>query len=221
MKPEFKAPRRQESESETRIEIRKLATKGVAGSAAAVGETYDTIALSSLHGVEAFAFSRLFSFDAVKSMKTLDESSSAAAANWTESASRDDLRSRIFRLRLPKRSATVVINKWVREGNRVEVSQLRDIMVFVIVVAFAVGEGSVAAALVPLHAAVDLEEKHVAVQISAREARHRARGREASSEYVKARRRDPVPGVLHRSTAISDQIATNNREPSSGPEVFY
>nr|GFC03467.1 hypothetical protein [Tanacetum cinerariifolium] len=34
----------------------------------------------------------------------------------TEEESGDDLKSRIFRLRLPKRSATNVIEKWVNEG---------------------------------------------------------------------------------------------------------
>ncbi|WRX14913.1 Pentatricopeptide repeat - like 10, partial [Theobroma cacao] len=39
----------------------------------------------------------------------------------------DDLKSRIFWLRLPKRSATTVIEKWVGEGNRVSISDLRQI----------------------------------------------------------------------------------------------
>lgn len=39
----------------------------------------------------------------------------------------DDLRSRIFRLRLPKRSATNILQKWVNEGNSVTLSQLRQI----------------------------------------------------------------------------------------------
>ncbi|XWS63117.1 hypothetical protein CRYUN_Cryun06bG0068800 [Craigia yunnanensis] len=39
----------------------------------------------------------------------------------------DDLKSRIFRLRLPKRSATTVIEKWVGEGNQVSISDLRQI----------------------------------------------------------------------------------------------
>ncbi|CAH9125684.1 unnamed protein product [Cuscuta epithymum] len=39
----------------------------------------------------------------------------------------DDLKDRIFRLRLPKRSATHVIQKWVDEGRRVAVSDLRHI----------------------------------------------------------------------------------------------
>lgn len=39
----------------------------------------------------------------------------------------DDLRSRIFRLRLPKRSVTNVLEKWIGEGNRVPASELRQI----------------------------------------------------------------------------------------------
>lgn len=39
----------------------------------------------------------------------------------------DDLKGRIFRLRLPKRSVTNVIDKWVREGNTVSASELRHI----------------------------------------------------------------------------------------------
>ncbi|KOM52266.1 hypothetical protein LR48_Vigan09g092500 [Vigna angularis] len=39
----------------------------------------------------------------------------------------DDLRSRILRLRLPKRSATNILQKWVLQGNPVTLSQLRDI----------------------------------------------------------------------------------------------
>ncbi|XP_039174264.1 pentatricopeptide repeat-containing protein At5g09450, mitochondrial isoform X2 [Eucalyptus grandis] len=39
----------------------------------------------------------------------------------------DDLKSRIFRLRLPKRSVTNVIQKWVGEGNEVSAPELRQI----------------------------------------------------------------------------------------------
>lgn len=39
----------------------------------------------------------------------------------------DDLKGRIFRLRLPKRSATNIIQKWVSEGNFVTLSELRHI----------------------------------------------------------------------------------------------
>ncbi|KAK4801642.1 hypothetical protein SAY86_022129 [Trapa natans] len=40
---------------------------------------------------------------------------------------RDDLRSRVFRLRLPKRSVTNVLEKWAAEGNRIPASELRQI----------------------------------------------------------------------------------------------
>uniref|UniRef100_A0A6N2LI18 Pentacotripeptide-repeat region of PRORP domain-containing protein n=1 Tax=Salix viminalis TaxID=40686 RepID=A0A6N2LI18_SALVM len=39
----------------------------------------------------------------------------------------DDLKGRIFRLRLPKRSVTNVIDKWAREGNAVSAYELRHI----------------------------------------------------------------------------------------------
>ncbi|KAI3755318.1 hypothetical protein L1987_55115 [Smallanthus sonchifolius] len=39
----------------------------------------------------------------------------------------DDLKSRIFRLRLPKRSATKAIEKWINEGNRITILDLRKI----------------------------------------------------------------------------------------------
>ncbi|ESW20375.1 hypothetical protein PHAVU_006G203700 [Phaseolus vulgaris] len=44
-----------------------------------------------------------------------------------ESVEGDDLRSIILRLRLPKRSATNILQKWVLQGNTVTLSQLRDI----------------------------------------------------------------------------------------------
>ncbi|GMQ01547.1 hypothetical protein CsSME_00048148 [Camellia sinensis var. sinensis] len=39
----------------------------------------------------------------------------------------DDLKSRIFRLRLPKRSASNVLQKWVSEGRKITTSDLRRI----------------------------------------------------------------------------------------------
>ncbi|XP_071729899.1 pentatricopeptide repeat-containing protein At5g09450, mitochondrial [Rutidosis leptorrhynchoides] len=44
-----------------------------------------------------------------------------------ESDSGDDLKSRIFRLRLPKRSATNVIEKWINEGHQITIHDLRRI----------------------------------------------------------------------------------------------
>ncbi|KAK8568330.1 hypothetical protein V6N13_106253 [Hibiscus sabdariffa] len=49
------------------------------------------------------------------------------ADDYPNDSETDDLKSRIFRLRLPKRSATTVIEKWVGEGNRVSISDLRQI----------------------------------------------------------------------------------------------
>lgn len=40
---------------------------------------------------------------------------------------KDDLKSRIFRLRLPKRSVTNVLEKWVNEGRQITISDLRAI----------------------------------------------------------------------------------------------
>ncbi|KAL0917101.1 hypothetical protein M5K25_012147 [Dendrobium thyrsiflorum] len=45
----------------------------------------------------------------------------------TPAGAPDDLRSRIFRLRFPKRSATVVIDKWIAEGRKATVPELRKI----------------------------------------------------------------------------------------------
>ncbi|XP_038888934.1 pentatricopeptide repeat-containing protein At5g09450, mitochondrial isoform X2 [Benincasa hispida] len=39
----------------------------------------------------------------------------------------NDLKSRIFRLRLPKRSATNVLQRWMSEGNQVTITELRNI----------------------------------------------------------------------------------------------
>ncbi|KAF8404672.1 hypothetical protein HHK36_009560 [Tetracentron sinense] len=39
----------------------------------------------------------------------------------------DDIKSRIFRLRFPKRSATTVLQKWIGEGNKLTISELRQI----------------------------------------------------------------------------------------------
>ncbi|KAF7843005.1 pentatricopeptide repeat-containing protein [Senna tora] len=59
-------------------------------------------------------------------------SSSALGSDFMEESSNslegdDDLRSRLFRLRLPKRSATNVLQRWVSEGNHITVSELRDL----------------------------------------------------------------------------------------------
>ncbi|XP_019090518.1 PREDICTED: pentatricopeptide repeat-containing protein At5g09450, mitochondrial isoform X3 [Camelina sativa] len=64
-------------------------------------------------------FSKSYNADAAIGGSLVDES--------FESEEKDDLRSRIFRLRLPKRSATTVLEKWVGEGNQITVNELRDI----------------------------------------------------------------------------------------------
>lgn len=42
-------------------------------------------------------------------------------------AENDDLKSRIFRLRLPKRSVMNVLHRWVSEGRQITMPDLRDI----------------------------------------------------------------------------------------------
>nr|GEV47113.1 hypothetical protein [Tanacetum cinerariifolium] len=66
---------------------------------------------------------RFVSSSVSKPENVYDESPVSA----TEEESGDDLKSRIFRLRLPKRSATNVIEKWVNEGREVKVEDLRGI----------------------------------------------------------------------------------------------
>lgn len=59
-------------------------------------------------------------------------SSSALDGHFLEEApnsrENDDLKSRIFTLRLPKRSAINVIQKWISEGNQTTGSELRQIL---------------------------------------------------------------------------------------------
>ncbi|XP_043817228.1 pentatricopeptide repeat-containing protein At5g09450, mitochondrial isoform X2 [Manihot esculenta] len=69
--------------------------------------------------LEKGKFGRLLSSGALSSEVVEEESNSKE--------NEDDLRSRIFRLRLPKRSATNIIQKWVSEGNTVTASELRSI----------------------------------------------------------------------------------------------
>ncbi|GAB4853234.1 hypothetical protein Ancab_017423 [Ancistrocladus abbreviatus] len=57
------------------------------------------------------------------STEALDES----AGSSERKINNDDLKSRIFRLRLPKKSATNVLQNWVNEGNRISISDLRHI----------------------------------------------------------------------------------------------
>lgn len=70
-------------------------------------------------GYGSFPFSRFLSSGALRS-ECLEESSNPQEKN--------DLRSRIFRLRLPKRSAINVIQRWVSEGNQTSLFELRQIL---------------------------------------------------------------------------------------------
>ncbi|XP_062021635.1 pentatricopeptide repeat-containing protein At5g09450, mitochondrial isoform X1 [Rosa rugosa] len=54
-------------------------------------------------------------------------SSGALSESLQDSQEIDDLKTRIFRLRLPKRSVTNVLEKWVYEGNQITISELRQI----------------------------------------------------------------------------------------------
>nr|GMC87738.1 pentatricopeptide repeat-containing protein At5g09450, mitochondrial [Ipomoea batatas] len=56
-----------------------------------------------------------------------DDSPDFAAEETGESLEEDDLKARIFRLRLPKRSATHVVQRWVDEGRRITAADLRHI----------------------------------------------------------------------------------------------
>ncbi|KAL8264766.1 hypothetical protein R6Q59_022896 [Mikania micrantha] len=62
---------------------------------------------------------------ALKSEVVHDEPSISVPGE--ESDGGDDLKGRIFRLRLPKRSATNVIEKWINEGNQITIHDLRRI----------------------------------------------------------------------------------------------
>ncbi|CAA0807350.1 Pentatricopeptide repeat-containing protein -mitochondrial [Striga hermonthica] len=82
----------------------------------------------NLRGYKKFRFRSISSsIEAVK-----QETITAARAEIVddfpeEEEEKDDLKSRIFRLRLPKRSATNVLEKWVGEGNEITISDLRSI----------------------------------------------------------------------------------------------
>ncbi|KDP40947.1 hypothetical protein JCGZ_24946 [Jatropha curcas] len=76
--------------------------------------------IGSLYTLKKENFVRFVSSDALRNDVALEES------NYKDNKE-DDLRSRIFRLRLPKRSATNIIQKWVNEGNTVALSELRSI----------------------------------------------------------------------------------------------
>ncbi|ESQ40876.1 hypothetical protein EUTSA_v10013686mg [Eutrema salsugineum] len=72
-----------------------------------------------IRNAEASLFSKSYSADTAIGSSFVEES--------FDSVEKDDLRSRIFRLRLPKRSATTVLEKWAGEGNQISVTELRYI----------------------------------------------------------------------------------------------
>uniref|UniRef100_A0A1J3HS08 Pentatricopeptide repeat-containing protein, mitochondrial n=2 Tax=Noccaea caerulescens TaxID=107243 RepID=A0A1J3HS08_NOCCA len=69
-----------------------------------------------IRNAESSRFSKSYSADAAIGGSLVDESEE-----------KDDLKSRIFRLRLPKRSVTTVLEKWAGEGNQITVNELREI----------------------------------------------------------------------------------------------
>ncbi|XP_028785427.1 pentatricopeptide repeat-containing protein At5g09450, mitochondrial-like [Neltuma alba] len=79
-----------------------------------VSGNYRSLSIVSGANISRFLSSRALGTDLV------EETSNSSEGD-------DDLRSRLFRLRLPKRSATNVLQKWVSEGNHISGSELRDI----------------------------------------------------------------------------------------------
>ncbi|CAN7037495.1 hypothetical protein BRARA_B00312 [Brassica rapa] len=75
-----------------------------------------TVGSNLTRNAESSRFSKPYSADAAIGGSIVEDSEE-----------KDDLRSRIFRLRLPKRSATTVLEKWVGEGNQITVNELREI----------------------------------------------------------------------------------------------
>uniref|UniRef100_A0A2P2P274 Pentatricopeptide repeat-containing protein n=1 Tax=Rhizophora mucronata TaxID=61149 RepID=A0A2P2P274_RHIMU len=74
-----------------------------------------------IHGLEKGAFGRFLSSGALQSEAVPEEELGSKENDG------DDLKSRIFRLRLPKRSAINVIRRWVSDGNAVTAAELRRI----------------------------------------------------------------------------------------------
>ncbi|XP_010547648.1 PREDICTED: pentatricopeptide repeat-containing protein At5g09450, mitochondrial [Tarenaya hassleriana] len=68
---------------------------------------------------ETSRFPKFYTADAAIGRARVEES--------VESGEKDDLKSKIFRLRLPKRSATTVLEKWAGAGNRITADELREI----------------------------------------------------------------------------------------------
>ncbi|XP_002522615.2 pentatricopeptide repeat-containing protein At5g09450, mitochondrial isoform X1 [Ricinus communis] len=75
--------------------------------------------IGSLSNSKKWEFNHFLSSGTLRNEDLAEESSSKEIE--------DDLKSRIFRLRLPKRSATNIIHNWVSEGNTVTASELRNV----------------------------------------------------------------------------------------------
>ncbi|XP_020706068.1 pentatricopeptide repeat-containing protein At5g27460 [Dendrobium catenatum] len=71
--------------------------------------------------------SRCFSSPAAPTSERVGLEIADEDPSFTPAGAPDDLRSRIFRLRFPKRSATVVIDKWIAEGRKATAPELRKI----------------------------------------------------------------------------------------------
>ncbi|GER55554.1 pentatricopeptide repeat-containing protein [Striga asiatica] len=81
----------------------------------------------NLQGHKKFRFRSISSsIEAVK-QETITAAHAEIVDDFPEEEEKDDLKSRIFRLRLPKRSVTTVLEKWVGEGNEITISDLRSI----------------------------------------------------------------------------------------------
>ncbi|XP_008806388.3 pentatricopeptide repeat-containing protein At5g27460-like [Phoenix dactylifera] len=66
-------------------------------------------------------------FESLRPFSSGHSRGEAVAVEEERAARLDDLRSRLFRLRFPKRSATAALDKWVGEGRKVTASDLRQI----------------------------------------------------------------------------------------------
>ncbi|XP_047983832.1 pentatricopeptide repeat-containing protein At5g09450, mitochondrial [Salvia hispanica] len=83
---------------------------------------FHTLTRNGVRGSRTLSRSISSSIEAVK-----EESVAAAPEEAVVEYVEDDLKSRIFRLRLPKRSVTNVLEKWVAEGRAIPLSDLRSI----------------------------------------------------------------------------------------------
>ncbi|KAL1534363.1 pentatricopeptide repeat-containing protein, mitochondrial [Salvia divinorum] len=82
---------------------------------------FQTLTRNGVRGTRGLSRSISSSIEAVK-----EEAQEGTVVEYVEDE-KDDLKSRIFRLRLPKRSVTNVLEKWVGEGRAIPLSDLRSI----------------------------------------------------------------------------------------------